>query len=667
MAVDARPLPVERLRALRLPRPPVADVALGGLLAALSVLATLSAPDTSPGHRWAAVVVGVLQTLPLLWRRTHPGIGLAVYSVTKPVQYAAVLPVSEWPWLVLVYSLFAHRRPRVAAAVLALTLLAVYPSSAAAMAAAQDVSFLGVLGGLTLIVTAQLVVVAALGWAVRAARTRELRQRELADRIRLTAAIGRERARIATELNSIVAARLQRVVARTEQLREQLERSPRCAHQVLSDVHDEARQALAAMRRTLGFLRSERSAPDPAPAEPTVHRWALPAPTLSGIGLVCAFGAAALLLDTVLPARPPANEQFAEIWPWLFLQHDRPWSLLLLFVQFAVLGWWRSAPLSALAVGTIAASAAFLLEADHFVAGFSWMLLVYAAGAGAAPVASALTMSVATLTYLVVFLLGEAQAPRYLFSTGELVFSYTLVPILWAVGALHRRATRRTRQRTDDRATDDMRAALSQERNRIARELHDVLAHNVSAIVVQAGAARSVAGTQPKVVREAIGHIEESGRRTLDALPTLLELRPEAAAVAAPVRLDAEGVEQLVAPLRSAGLPVTVELCGHTAGNGGDEVELFAQRILMEALTNVLRHAGPTPTHVRLDQQADAVTVEVADAGPVAGHRAASDGGGHGLIGMRERAELLGGALAAGHHGEHGWLVQARLPRSPAS
>ncbi|MGH3777195.1 MAG: ATP-binding protein [Pseudonocardiaceae bacterium] len=81
----------------------------------------------------------------------------------------------------------------------------------------------------------------------------------------------------------------------------------------------------------------------------------------------------------------------------------------------------------------------------------------------------------------------------------------------------------------------------------------------------------------------------------------------------------------------------------------------------------MLRHAGPTPTHARLDQQADAVTIEVADAGPVAGHRPAADGGGHGLVGMRERAELLGGGMTAGHHGERGWLVQARLPRSPAT
>lgn len=166
------------------------------------------------------------------------------------------------------------------------------------------------------------------------------------------------------------------------------------------------------------------------------------------------------------------------------------------------------------------------------------------------------------------------------------------------------------------------------------------------------------------MVREAIGHIEESGRRTLDALPTLLELQP--AAVAAPVLLDAEDLEQLLAPLRSAGLPVAVVVRGDAA-DGGDEVELFAQRISMEALTNVLRHAGPTPTQVRLDRQADALTIEVTDAGPVTGHRSAGDGSGHGLVGMRERTELLGGALTVSHHGDRGWPVRARLTRSPAS
>ena len=546
---------------------------------------------------------------------------------------------------------------------LAATLLLTYPGSAAAFAATSDQSFLAALARLAVVVTAQLVVVAALGWAVRAARARAVQQRELTERTRLAAAIGRERARIAGELNSVVVARLQRVVALTQQLREQLEESPHSAHRVLSEVHAEARQALGAMRRTLGFLRSDRSGPMPRPMDRTPRRWTMPAPTLSGIVLAVAFAAAALLADAVLPARPPANEQFAEIWPSLFLQHDDPWSLVLLVVQFAALGWWRSAPLPALGVGTVAASAAFLLEGDHYLAAFSWLLLIYAAGAGAAPVTSALAMSACILAYLAAYLVGEATGARYSFSAAELLFSYALVPCLWAVGALHRRSARRVRQRAEDRADTDARAALSRERNRIARELHDVLAHHVSAIVVQAGAARSVATTRPDVVREAIGHIEESGRKTLDALPTLLELQPEPAATA--VRLDGDGVEHLVAPLRAAGLPVTVEVRGE-AGERGDEVELFAQRILMEALTNVLRHAGPAATRVLLAQQADAVTLEVADAGPMPGGRPEADGGGHGLLGMRERVELLGGELSAGPHGERGWLVRVRLPRSPA-
>ena len=101
----ARPPAPEPARPRWLRRPPTADVALAALLAALSVFVTLDAPDTSTTQRLAAVGLGVLQTLPVLWRRSHPGIGLAVYSASKPVQYAAGLPVSEWPWLVLAYSL----------------------------------------------------------------------------------------------------------------------------------------------------------------------------------------------------------------------------------------------------------------------------------------------------------------------------------------------------------------------------------------------------------------------------------------------------------------------------------------------------------------------------------------------------------------------------------
>ncbi|RZT85697.1 hypothetical protein EV383_2576 [Pseudonocardia sediminis] len=121
------------------------------------------------------------------------------------------------------------------------------------------------------------------------------------------------------------------------------------------------------------------------------------------------------------------------------------------------------------------------------------------------------------------------------------------------------------------------------------------------------------------------------------------------------------GVAELAEPSRSAGLPVTVDVRGNPADPPGD-ADLFAQRVLVEALTNVVRHAGPTPTRVGVGHDPDTVVVTVQDAGPVPGHRPPTTGSGMGLVGMRERAALLGGSVQAGPHGA-GWRVRAVLHR----
>ncbi|GAA1693931.1 sensor histidine kinase [Fodinicola feengrottensis] len=121
------------------------------------------------------------------------------------------------------------------------------------------------------------------------------------------------------------------------------------------------------------------------------------------------------------------------------------------------------------------------------------------------------------------------------------------------------------------------------------------------------------------------------------------------------------GLDQLLDPIRSAGLPVEAEVVGKPAAIPGD-AELFAQRIITEALTNALRYAGPSPTRVRVEHTAGTVSVQVSDDGPGAGQRLAGGGAGLGIVGMRERAELLGGSLRAGVEGA-GWTVRADLPR----
>ena len=163
---------------------------------------------------------------------------------------------------------------------------------------------------------------------------------------------------------------------------------------------------------------------------------------------------------------------------------------------------------------------------------------------------------------------------------------------------------------------------------------------------------------------EALTAIGEAGERIASALPPLLAGADPHRGPADDAGLDAAAVDALVAPVRDAGLPVTVEVVG-TAPPDRPEADVFAARIVIEALTNTLRHAGPSPTRVTVRHDEDAVAVEVVDAGIRPGHRASREGSGLGLVGMRERAALVGGSVEAGPAGD-GWRVAARLPRRAA-
>ncbi|HEX3003832.1 MAG TPA: sensor histidine kinase [Angustibacter sp.] len=211
---------------------------------------------------------------------------------------------------------------------------------------------------------------------------------------------------------------------------------------------------------------------------------------------------------------------------------------------------------------------------------------------------------------------------------------------------------------SDERA----RLAVAEERARIARELHDVVAHGVSVIAVQADAAQAVLDVDPERAREPLGVIRTSAREVLDEMRQLLALlRPDGESDGSvhpqPGLAD---VEELVASVRAAGLPVRLEVTGHVRALpvGAD---LSAYRIVQEALTNVLKHAGRATTTVRVEHAEDAVTVEVRNAAGRPQHAAAP--GGHGLVGVRERVSLVGGRLATGPTPDGGYVVRASLPR----
>ena len=201
-------------------------------------------------------------------------------------------------------------------------------------------------------------------------------------------------------------------------------------------------------------------------------------------------------------------------------------------------------------------------------------------------------------------------------------------------------------------------AAVVVERGRIARELHDVVGHNVSMMVVQAGAAaRVLEGEQPNV-RGALTAIEQTGRQTVDEMRRLIGVvRSDDGLALAPQPTLAD-LEQLAANVRDAGLPVEVRIEGlPTPLPPG--VDLSAYRIVQEALTNTLKHAGPARATVTVRYEPSAVEVEVCDDGDGSGTGA---GTGNGLIGMRERVALWGGELEAGRRGDRGFAIRARLP-----
>jgi signal transduction histidine kinase len=205
--------------------------------------------------------------------------------------------------------------------------------------------------------------------------------------------------------------------------------------------------------------------------------------------------------------------------------------------------------------------------------------------------------------------------------------------------------------------------ALAAERNRIARELHDVLAHNLSVMVVQAAAGRRLLERDPDRAAEVAQLIERTGREALAELRHVFGpvRRGDGEPLQGPPSL--ERVDQLARRAREAGLPVELRVDGEP-GPLPAGVDLAAYRVVQEALTNALKHAGAASASVRVGYSTHEVLVEVSDdgRGPGGNGGTAEFGGGHGLVGMRERVALYGGELEAGRRRGGGFLVRARLP-----
>jgi signal transduction histidine kinase len=199
--------------------------------------------------------------------------------------------------------------------------------------------------------------------------------------------------------------------------------------------------------------------------------------------------------------------------------------------------------------------------------------------------------------------------------------------------------------------------AAAAERARIARELHDIVAHHLSVVVLQAGGARA----SGKPAGGVLEKIENSARQALEETGRLLHVLrdPDEGAGLAPQPGTGE-LDALAAGVRAAGLPVTLAIDGNLAAIPA-AAAVSVYRIVQEALTNVLKHAGPARAEVTIGCEHDTVTIEVTDDGTGQPGDGPTDGG-HGLAGMRERAAIFGGELAAGPRSGGGFAVRVRLP-----
>ncbi len=353
-------------------------------------------------------------------------------------------------------------------------------------------------------------------------------------------------------------------------------------------------------------------------------------------------------------------------------------ALLLVGLASIVLIWRNRWPLGVLAVSTAAVLGYTLLGYVNGAALLAPAAAVYAVATNMS-VRRALAVSGVTLAAL---LAATATSNPFGTATGGTV---VVLPVLFAAVCLGGIAVSNRRAfvaSIQARADDEARLRIDEERLRIARELHDVVAHTMSTIHVQASAAAMVLTERPDAAAESLQAIRAASKNGLRELRAILNVLRQAddAEPTAPAPGLAQ-LDALIAGANQAGLPTTLSVTGEPAAVPAD-VDLAAYRIIQESLTNAIRHAGPATATVSLTYRAGTLVIQVADTGrgvpPVRakevtnGHGSGQSGpgqsgpgrpgSGHGLVGMRERAATAGGTLEAGPAPGGGFTVTAALP-----
>jgi signal transduction histidine kinase len=252
-------------------------------------------------------------------------------------------------------------------------------------------------------------------------------------------------------------------------------------------------------------------------------------------------------------------------------------------------------------------------------------------------------------------------------STDNLISVPATFAIGWVVGWALRERTERSEAaeeralRAEREREAAARVAVAEERGRIARELHDVVAHAVSVIVLQVGAVRHRMPEANAADREALLNVEEAGRTALAEMRRLLDaMREDGDAAELSPRPGLGDLDRLVHDVGAAGLSVSLRVLGEPEPLAPG-LDLSAYRIVQEALTNSLKHSGAGSAEVTVAYEPDDLVLTVRDHG--GGGPGDSDGQGHGLVGIRERVKIFGGDMSAGPAPGGGFLVRARLPR----